>query len=380
MTLSTLVGDVALDASRPSILRGAALELARSLRSHGIFIALVAGHAAAAYLAPLVVDIGMPFSIDRYSGISAVLTATLLCVLGAAYVVYVMAVVRPERLARHLWSDVTGRFLTSRRICMALPAFMLLPLLMASFSYMKRLIPVFHPFDWDPALADWDRLLHGGRHPWEWLQPLLGHPYLSFAVNVVYNFWFFALFGVMFWQTFSVARPLLRMRYLLTLSLIWILLGNLAATLMASAGPVYYARITGLADPFAPLIDYLHAANEVVPLWALAAQDYLWEAQFETTFAIGSGLSAMPSIHLATTFSFALLGFAVRRWLGIAFTVMTVMILIGSVHLGWHYAIDGYAAIAATWLIWAAVGWLLDQPAVAGLLWGRSEPAAETSA
>lgn len=33
--------------------------------------------------------------------------------------------------------------------------------------------------------------------------------------------------------------------------------------------------------------------------------------------------------------------------------------MIGSVHLGWHYAIDGYVSILAVIVIWKAVGWTL---------------------
>jgi hypothetical protein len=33
------------------------------------------------------------------------------------------------------------------------------------------------------------------------------------------------------------------------------------------------------------------------------------------------------------------------------------LILVGSVHLAWHYAIDGYVSILAVLLIWRAAGW-----------------------
>jgi hypothetical protein len=32
------------------------------------------------------------------------------------------------------------------------------------------------------------------------------------------------------------------------------------------------------------------------------------------------------------------------------------VILVGSVHLGWHYALDGYASIVAVIVLWHAVG------------------------
>jgi hypothetical protein len=40
-------------------------------------------------------------------------------------------------------------------------------------------------------------------------------------------------------------------------------------------------------------------------------------------------------------------------------TLFAIVIFIGSIHLGWHYAIDGYASALATAAIWIAVGRLL---------------------
>jgi hypothetical protein len=356
-----------------------AAALRRSLRSHSIFIGIVAVHLVAALLIPSFLPTPTVFSLGIYGGVFAVLSATILVLLLAVYVGRVMIVVRPDRLANYLWHDLRIRFINADRVCSALPVFLLIPLIMATFSYVKTQIPILNPagYAWDPTFAAWDKALHGGRHPWEWLQPLLGYPFATFAINIVYNGWFFILYGVMFWQTFSVTRPRLRMQYVLTLILIWIVLGNIAAIAFASGGPVYYGRLTGLPDPFAGLIEYLRQTNEIVPLWAVSAQNYLWEKYTTSEFALGCGLSAMPSIHVATAFSFALLGWATHRRLGIAFGVFAFLILVGSVHLGWHYAIDGYVAIVATWLIWRAVGWLLARRAVTALLWGLdAEPAA----
>jgi PAP2 superfamily len=226
------------------------------------------------------------------------------------------------------------------------------------------------PFAWDPLLADLDRALHGGHHPWEWLQPVLGRPHITALINGGYHLWFGVTYGVLLWQMVDIRRPKLRMRYLLTFALLWILIGNVGAVLFSSAGPVYYGRVTGLADPFAPLMAYLHQANETVSVPALAVQDLLWRAYSNSGAFIGGGISAMPSMHLASTFSFVLLGAATARWLGAVFAAFALLILVGSVHLGWHYAIDGYVAIVMAWVVWHAVGWLLDRRAVERLLWG----------
>jgi hypothetical protein len=106
-------------------------------------------------------------------------------------------------------------------------------------------------------------------------------------------------------------------------------------------------------------MDYLQRANEVYPVWALGVQDMLWQG-FETAVVErGHGISAMPSMHVSAAFLFVLIGRRANRVAALGFAAFALLILVGSVHLGWHYAIDGYASIPATWAIWRAVGWAL---------------------
>lgn len=338
---------------------GAALR--RSLWLHLPFLLLVALHAAvAAAVGPL---FGLPtaFAPGLYNDIFLLVNLTLALALLLGWIVWVLVRVRPDSPTRHLLTELRTRHLTPERIALALPVFLLFPLFAAAFTYLKSAVPLLHPFAFDVEFAAWDRALHGGVAPWQWLQPLLGHAYVTAVVNTAYHLWFFVTYGVLAWQAVSLSRPRLRLQYLLTTLLLWGLAGNLLAVLLSSAGPVYYGRVTGLADPFAPLMAYLHAANETAPVLALQVQDMLWQAYVDQGAALGAGISAMPSLHVATAVSYMLLGFACRRWLGIAFAVFAGLIFIGSIHLGWHYALDGYVGALCALLIWYSVGWLLDR-------------------
>jgi hypothetical protein len=349
--------------------RRAKLELTRSLREHCLLIVFVALYVVYGALLPRWFGVVRVGADDVYSGLFLALNGVAAGIFGVCYAIHLKLVVKPANFIAAMQAAVV-RFLTLRRVCIALPAMLILPLFGATFTNLKVLIPAIVPFSWDPAFAEWDRLLHGGYYPWQLLQPLLGYPYVTSLINAVYHLWFFLAYGVVFWQIVSTDRPRLRMQYLLTFVLVWALIGNVAAMLLSSAGPVYYGRVTGLPDPFAPLMSYLQQASAVAPVPVLHVQDMLWRLYESHGIAVGGGISAMPSLHVAIAVSFVLLARAIDRRLAIAFTIFAVTIFLGSVHLGWHYAIDGYVAAAAAWLIWRSVGWLLERRAVVRLLWG----------
>jgi hypothetical protein len=333
--------------------------LAAALRDQQALIYCVLAYllAVAAVLAGL--GAGQPLALDLYPRSLAVLTGAFFVAFALGHTVTVMVFIRPRHLTRHIVADWRDGFLTGERIAAALPVFVLMPAFFSAYTSMKTTIPVIQPFSWDPAFARWDLWLHGGSHPWELLQPLLGQPLVSSAVNAVYNLWFFVLFGLLLWQAVSLRDRRLRMQFLVSFVVAWAILGSLAATLLSSAGPVYFGRVTGLEDSFAPLMAYLREAGASYPIWALEVQDMLWSDYRLADAGPGSGISAMPSMHVASSVLFALLGWRHSRLLGAALTIFALLILVGSVHLGWHYAIDGYAAVPAAWLVWAAVGRVL---------------------
>src|SRR5690606_6840357 len=122
---------------------------------------------------------------------------------------------------------------------------------------------------WDHTFLLWDAALHGGHMPWELLQPLIGTPIVTSAFNVFYDLWFGAMLSIYIWQAWSLERRELRAQFLISFLLFWIVIGTVLATVLSSAGPCYYGRVTGLEDPFEPLMSYLRSANDVAPVWVL---------------------------------------------------------------------------------------------------------------
>jgi len=68
------------------------------------------------------------------------------------------------------------------------------------------------------------------------------------------------------------------------------------------------------------------------------------------------GISAFPSMHNAIAVIIALAGRKIGRGIGWALTIYALLIFLGSIHLGWHYAVDSYAAIALALLAWHVAG------------------------
>lgn len=224
----------------------------------------------------------------------------------------------------------------------------------AGFSVLKGAIAVIAPFRWDAALAAFDRAAHFGRLPHEWLQPVLERPLLVYGVNFVYNLWFLVVVGAFVACACATRRQALRHQYLMSFMLVWFIGGFFVAAGFSSAGPCYYARI-GLGDLYAPLMDRLHDAAARFPIWAVEGQNNLWQGYVGDRPG-SAGISAFPSMHVATA---TLVALALPRIhprllpVGIAYWAL---IMLGSVLLGWHYAADGYAATLIALTVWCAAG------------------------
>lgn len=226
--------------------------------------------------------------------------------------------------------------------------------LMVSFSALKEKIPQIHPFAWDQTFVAWDRALFFGRLPWEILQPILGHPAITTAINFAYDFWFVVMFGALLWQAFAARGSMLRTQFLLAYAFAWFVGGNLLAVLFSSAGPCFYGHLFA-HDPYAAQMVYLRAVAAHWPVWSMHIQDLLWRSYADGSGAV-AGISAMPSMHVTIAVLIALLGWRTDRRLGIALWAFAGIIILGSVHLAWHYAVDSLAGAGLAVLFWQMAG------------------------
>ena len=329
------------------------------LREHALFLVLIAVYVGTGLA--LGVTHVTPRSVGDFSQ-SLLLQLSLLLGAGVVAVTLLRARLRvraPDGArvgGRPGWSEAWRRERSGALGLSRFGGFLLvlvaLPLFARAFIGWKAAIPSFNPFSWDPQLSAWDAALHGGTHPWQVLQPLLGRPSVTRLFDAVYLMWHLVLVGVVVWQAWSPDRAV-RQQFLLAFVLAWILLGTGLATLLSSAGPCYFRLVTEQPDPYAPLFEYLHAVNARTPLGNLGAQEWLW-----TNYQSGVenvSISAMPSMHVALPVLYLLASLRKPVLAGL-FAVYALVILVASVHLGWHYAIDGYVSALAAPIIWWVAG------------------------
>lgn len=263
---------------------------------------------------------------------------------------------------------LADRFGTRERTAGTVGPLVLMPLLLGAFGTLKQMLPLVNPFGWDTVLAKVGPMLFGGLHTWQITHYFFGSPIATLVLDRIYTGWIVILFlSVVGFALF--AEPRLRARFFLAFSAGWLLLGVVTAYFFSSAGPCFAAAVGSTAD-FSQLMLRLRAIDAAgYHLDALHWQDVLWKAQASHHYGFALGVSAMPSMHNAISFLYVLAAARSRPAIRIIAWLFAVTILIASVHLGWHYLIDGLIGWAGMSLIWSGAGaflrWSDYQPASA---------------
>lgn len=292
---------------------------------------------------------------------SMVHTASVTFVLWCVYFYFHMLKNRIAHPTIYLLKTIFAFLSPLSRPLACLLTLMCVSLTLSSYTYLKSIIPDLHFYQYDALFYQWDKAIHGGISPWELTHALFSHPLATMVINVVYNLWFFVIWGVLVFFLLYRKNQTVRLCFFLTFITCWIILGGVLATVLSSAGPCYTQLLNPQHTYYAPLLHRLAEQNQwlieahLLPIWALNTQDMLWQDFLAHDQGIGSGISAMPSMHVAMAVLIALAISAIHPVWGRVAWGFALMIQIGSVHLAWHYAIDGYVSAVLTILIWQLV-------------------------
>ena len=211
---------------------------------------------------------------------------------------------------------------------------------MMAFLWVKPLLNHLVPFTADPWLARADAALFLGHEPWQ----VLGWLDVAGAEFVYHKVWTVMMILTLIVVAQQRASPE-KSATMVSYFLLWSLVGPLLHLTMPAAGPIFYERM-GFGDRFAGFQP--GAETRVIA-------DYLWTVYESGEFGAGSGISAMPSLHV-TTAAWIAIAFRVcaKRWFWpvAAFSLLLFLLSIG---LGWHYAWDGIVGAAAALCVYRAM-------------------------
>lgn len=218
----------------------------------------------------------------------------------------------------------------------------------SAFLPIKYAIPRLVPFWLDRPLALFERRLFGA-DPWSILDRLFGKA--TVPLDWLYGAWLPTQSLILF-LVVAATPSREKTRALIAYALCWFLLGIVAATLLSSAGPIFYDRLSGGSE-FAALAPALRARGA----WIIFAEsDPMWRSFQSSRPGLAAGISAMPSIHVAISLWIALVARALAPRATIPAFIYFAIMWIASVQLGWHYVLDGMAGAAGMLLIWIAAG------------------------
>jgi hypothetical protein len=236
---------------------------------------------------------------------------------------YQVKLANPEKI----WKNI---FLTLRvLIC--------IELVFTCYTTLKQAIPFINSNIFDQQLLLIDRIVHFGASPSTFISDTAHFKLFNNLLDKFYYYWFPAKILILSYFLIHTSNTKKQI-FLSSYFLIWVI-GAFLGLAFPSLGPFTLAQTT------LPATDME---------FSLATQNILlniYHAKLPITFSgngnmfFGFGLMAFPSLHVTACilyFYFLKDENEILKYLSLIFLII---IFLGSIYSGWHYAIDGYFGI-----------------------------------
>lgn len=219
-----------------------------------------------------------------------------------------------------------------------------------AYSWLKLGLPLLRPdVLFDQGLFRLETALHFGVNPGRFLQSLFPYQALWHVLDLYYGAFILTVMAGVGWfaATLSIRD---RARFATGFTLLWVL-GSWFYLAVPSLGPCYvlkddYTEIRAAMPEQSATMDLLFAHYGRVRSLRRRPEG--------TELSPYLGVAAMPSLHVAAQAFLMLFARRRSRTLYLFYACLTALTFFTAVVSGWHYAIDGYAALLLAWLCVAA--------------------------
>ena len=202
-----------------------------------------------------------------------------------------------------------------------------------AYSHLKVLAPVINSNNYDPLLERIDSLIFFGQSPTLWLLKIKSTIWMT-VMSLSYQS-FYVAFPLSFAAAF-LAKNKKEMRELVTGILLIYFFGIIFYYLVPALGPLFYTQ---------------ELFNHIPNRW----QPILWNAHLAIKadpqgFAGGPffGVAAFPSLHAAHMLFLFVMAQKRHKLLFTIYVPWTILLLISTIYLGWHYVTDLIAGALIT--------------------------------
>lgn len=217
---------------------------------------------------------------------------------------------------------------------------------MCAYTSVKQVIPQLNPARYDTAMIAIEKFVHFGMNPAWWLVNANPPQWWLTILDKAYYLWFPVKPLVV--ACFLTSRNKRKRDHFFAAYLSTWIVAVFIGLAWPSHGPCYVDAGRFPADEM-QLCAYTqawlgenYATLESVSAWG------------NGNLVFGCGLMAMPSLHVTICVLYVIFMWNEKRIWRYGSIAFAILIFLGSLYSGWHYAIDGYAgamiAVLVTWV------------------------------